>query len=224
MSLSVSLSIAISTDRESMVITDNTVYGTGGNPARNVLKLYFQGFKVDIDNVGTDLTIDSYDPATVTEWTSNYSIDGFYKFYYAAIPAYSALTTYAQYDAVYNGSTVYRSLVGSNTGHDTSNTSYWEVISSPATLANNKGESNESLNINTLVYLRVLSADSQYAYGNMISDGSVCTDCDQRELLLNYDLFSMWIAGMAIADAREEVLDGETIARKVQSRFIDCVQ
>jgi len=222
MSLTIDLSVSIASTRDSFTITDNTVYGTGDNPARNALKLYLSAYKMSYGNEATPLSVESYTPASVTDWGIEYTIDGWYKVYFAAFEQYNAGTTYNQYDAVYNGSVVYRSKVGSNLGQDTADITYWEVISDPASLANNKGESNESANINSLVYNRVFAANGQYTYGNLISDGSTCTDCDEAVLLAQYDLFDMWLSAMAVADAREEVLEGEEIARKIQSRYIDC--
>lgn len=222
MALTISLSASIASTRDSFTVPDGTVYGTGGNPARNELKIFLTAYKMNYANEATALTVETYDPETVEDWDIEYTIDGRYKICFAAFEEYGSGITYDQYDAIFNGDVVYRSLVGSNTGQDTADTSYWEIISDPSSLANNKGETNESLNINTLVYNRIFSANGQYTYGNLISDGSTCTDCDEAVILATYNLLALWLDGMAIADAREELLEGEELARKIQSRYISC--
>lgn len=221
MSLSINLSVAIASTRDSLTLTDGTAFTS---PARSAYYIYVDAFKMAYDNsVTSTLAVDNTAPHTVTSWQIEYTIDGWYKFYYAAIQAWAIGTTYAHYDAVYSGGNVYRSLRAANTGNDPTDITWWEQISDPAALANNKGESNESLNIDTLVYNRVFAADGQYAYDTFISDASTCTDCDEAVLLQKYNLFALWLDSIAIDDAREEVLDGELIARKIQSTFIDCI-
>jgi hypothetical protein len=175
------------------------------------------------DNSTTQLTTDNSLPNTVTSWSTTYDSDGWFKFYFAAIQAWNSGTTYAQYDAVYRSGSVYVSTQAGNLNHDPSNPTYWTLVSDPATLANNKGETNESLNIDSTVYQRVFSANGQYAFDLLVSKASTCTDCDQAALLQKYNLLAEWLDAIAIADAREEVLKGELIARKVQSVYIDCV-
>lgn len=221
MSLSIDLSVAIASTRDSFVLTDDTVFTS---PARSAYYIYVDAFKMAYDSsVTSTLAVDNTAPNTVTSWTIDYTIDGWYKMYYAAFQAWSVGTTYALYDAVFRTGNVYRSLQAGNVGHDPSDAAWWEVITDPAGLANNKGETNESVNIDSTVYNRVFSADGQFAYDTFISDASTCTDCDEAALLQKYNLFALWLDSIAIADAREEVLDGELIARRIQSTFIDCI-
>lgn len=221
--LDVTFSVAIDSSRTTITLTDDTVYG-GSNPARNALAVYLNAYKMNYDNEATTLTVTSDDssPLTDSEWSYSYDNgDGWYKHYYVAIPFYNSGTSYSQYDAVYSSGVVYRSLVNSNVGNSVSNTNYWEVISDPASLANNKDQSNESQNINSLVYQRVFTSNSQYAYGNLIREQCACTDCDEDELLQSYAIFSILVNGAVTCDERTEVLSGELICRKIQARFID---
>ncbi len=214
----ISLSASIASTRESWVLTDNSTF----DPVRSDYRVYIDAQKLDYQLTPTTLTVDSYDPATVDEWNIEYTVDGSYRVNYVIIPEYDVATQYNQYDAVWYGTTVYRSLVNSNTGNDPADTNYWEVITTPADLAANEGESNESLNIDSVQYLRVFAADSQYTYGNFISDSSTCTDCDQAEILAKYDLFSLLLRELEVCDQRSELIDGELIARKIESIYIDC--
>lgn len=219
MSLTISLSVAITSDRSTFTITDNTVYGTRSN-----YYVYIDASKVNYSNIGTTLTVDNSNPNAVTDWTIDYVSDGWYRMYYAAFQVYNIGTTYSKYDAVYKLGVVYRSLQNGNTGNDVANTAWWEVISDPASLAANKGESNQSNNIDTLVYQRVFGANGQFAFDNLVSGSTLCSDCDEAAVLAQYNLLALWLDDLSIADAREEVLQGELIARRIQSTYIDCVK
>ena len=216
MNLTIALSAAIASDRSTVTTTDDTVYGTRSN-----YYVYFNAYKMAYDNSATQLTTDNSLPNTVTSWSTTYDSDGWFKSYFAAFQAWSSGTTYAQYDAVYRSGSVYVSTQAGNLNHDPSNPTYWTLVSDPATLANNKGETNESLNIDSVVYQRVFSANGQYAFDLLVSKASTCTDCDQAALLQKYNLLAEWLDAIAIADAREEVLKGELIARRVQSVYVD---
>ena len=226
MALTIDLDLAISTDRKTATITDSTVYGTGGNPARSAVAVYLTAYKVDFEGNETALTVtsDDSDPQTDSVWTIALDVDGYYKFPFVIIPDYDGATTYDQYDAVYDSGTdaVYRSKVGSNTGNSVSNTSFWEAVSDPSDLANNKDTSTESGNITSQVYVRVLRMNGQYEFANRLSNMSLFMDNDDPDFSIqDYNLFAQWLDAAEVADSRSEVLDGELICRRIQSRFID---
>lgn len=218
MPLSISLSAAIDAGRTSWTLTDQTVFG-GSNPARNAYRVYVNAYKVDYQNGKEKLLVDNSSPDTTTEWTIPYTVDGHYQVAYVALLQYDVGTTYARNAAVWSGTSVYRSTVDGNVGQDVANTSFWELIQDPATLAFNKGESNESANIDSFVYNRVFVANGQFYFGKFISDACACSDCDQDEQLSEYNLLSMWIREAQIADQRTEVVDGEIICRRIQSKY-----
>lgn len=219
MSLTVILSAAIASDRSTFTITDVTVYGTRSN-----YYVYLGASKMNYSNIATALTVDNSLPHTVSSWSISYSNgDGWYRMYFVALQAYAGGTTYAKYDSVYSSGIVYRSLQAGNIGHSVSDTSWWEVISDVPSLAANKGESNESLNIDSLIYNRNFGANGQNAFDNLVSGSALCSDCDESALLARYNLLALWLDALSIADAREETLQGELIARRVQSSYIDCV-
>jgi hypothetical protein len=225
MALDVTLSITIDSDREGGNLSDGTTYGTGGNPARADLRVFATGYKVAVDLSEDALTLVSNtgDPETVSSYTFNIPADGYFKFLFVAVPEYAGGTPYALYDAATDTSTniVYRSLQAGNLGHAVSEVLWWEVISDPSSLASNYGEANESANIASLVYERVLTPNSEYTYANLIGENCACTDCDENELIPDYNIASLWLNGMIVADQRVETIKGETLARRFSSKFID---
>lgn len=227
MALTIALDLDIASTRTTATITDNTVYGVGGNPARSAVGVFLTGYKTDINSNETALVVagNNTDPETDTSWVITLSDeDGSYKFLFVIIPDYAGGTTYSQYQASFDPATnnVYRSLQNGNVGQSLSNTTYWELISDPSSLANNKDTSTESTNITSLVYLRVLSPNGQYEFANQLSEQCMCTDCDESEALNDYNIFAMWLDEIDIADSRSEVLKGELACRRIQSKFIDC--
>lgn len=230
MSYTISLSIAITTDRATATITDSTVFG-GSNPNRSAVRVFLSGNKQTVDNTvdyALTLTPNNTDPAVVSSWSWPYQdTDGWINFFYVIIKAaYAGGTSYNIYDAVYDSGTnlVYRSKANSNVGHSLSDTTWWELITDPSTLAANKGETNESLNIESTIYQRVLSYSAQYNYGNFISDASseCCGDCAESEAVTEYKLLSLLVNGLITADERTELPQGETIARRLSGIFGTC--
>jgi hypothetical protein len=218
--MTVELSAAIATTRESWTLTDDSTFT---DPVRSGCAVYVQSYKMDYNNNATELTTTGDDaaPETDSSWVITYDSDGWYKTYYVSIPDFNSATTYAIYDAVYSGGVVYRSKANSNTTDTLSDTTWWEVIEDPATLANNKGTTTESTNIDSTIYHRVFSANAQYEYGTRLSDLSHYTDNDDLEFSIgDYNLFAQWLDAIAIADSRTEVLDGELIARRIEAKFL----
>jgi hypothetical protein len=224
MALSIDLSASIASTRESFTITDGTTYG-GANAARADVGVFLTAYKVNSEGESTalDVTPDDDDPELTESWSIEYDVDGYYKIPFAIIPDFNSSSTYSEYDAVYDSASgnVYRSLSDSNTEDDLSNTTYWELISDPSSLAANKDTSTESTNITSQVYQRVFSANGQYHYANMLSAQGIRADSESLETLQGYNHWAMLLDQIAIADSRQEVEDGELIARYVESRFID---
>lgn len=226
MPLTIELSTAIASNRESWRLDDDTTYG-GSNPARADCLVFVKSFKMNYDNEETELTVtgNNSDPATDTSWTITYTVDGWYKTYFVIIDEeYDAEDTYEQYDAVHDGEgNVYRSKVGSNTGNALSDTDYWEPIDSDsvADLANNKDTATESANIVSTIYQSVFAADGQYEYGTFLSNQNPREQNDNPDVMRDYNIWAKMLDEIAIAHSRSEVLEGELIARRMQSQFID---
>lgn len=223
MALSPSLTISIAADVASATITDTTVYGAP-NADRADLRVFVKHYKVDTASIESALTLtsDTSDAQTDAVWTWTYDSDGYHKTYYVAIPEYSAATSYNIYDAVFDPATdlVYRSKSSGNVGQSLTDTNFYLPITDPASLAANYGEATESVNITSLVYTRVLTPLSQQAYGNLIGTNCACTDCDDDDIIPDYNIFSLWLNGAITADTRTEVLQGELICRRIESKFL----
>lgn len=191
------------------------------DPLRAAGAVHFSVSKVDYSGTEEELTVtsDDSDPATDSEWSIDYQGDGYYKARYAFIPTYSSGTTYALYDCVDSSGSVYRSKSAGNVGNAVANTTYWEPISDGASIADNKDEDNESANCDTTVYERTFTANGQYGYGNCVSLNSMHTESDDEDILTDYDLFSVLLNGAVTADERTEVLSGELICRRIESKF-----
>lgn len=221
-------SIDVTDDRETGTLQDDTVYGTGGNPARSAVRVFATGYKMASDNTVAEtltMTSNTGSATTVSAWDFPYSTDGWYKFPFVIIKeAYDVGDTYAIYDAVYDGSNaVYRSKQNGNVGNALGNTTYWELISDPSSLAENEGEATESTNIESVVYQRVLTVDSQYGYGTFLAeDGSACCgDCEDPSTVQTYKKLSLLVNAAINADIRLLFVEGEQICRKLQS-LLDC--
>jgi hypothetical protein len=227
MAYTILLEIAVENSRETAVITDSTVYG-GGNPARSAVRTYITGYKINSDNTVSEqltLTSNTDNPATQTEWEFPYGIDGWYQFLFVIIKdAYDSGTSYNIYDAVYDGSNnVYRSKQNANVGNALGNTTYWELITDPSDLANDVGEATESNNIESQIYQRILTVDSQYGYGNFLAgDGSACCgDCEDPSTVQTYKKLSLLVNAAIQCDIRTLLPEGEKICRKLQT-LLDC--
>lgn len=209
------------------LLTDETVYGTGGNPARAAGAVYLTGQKIKSDNTEDyALTIDSYDPELATTFTFEISKDGYNRFNFVFIPDYSGATAYVQYDAVYNDSDniVYRAL-GATTGNAPPNATYWEVISTPTDLIENVGTASASANIAYQVYERIIYPFSKQGFGTLCSNAALdcCSDCERGEDVLAYEQLGVYVDGMNIADQRGQYLQGEKIARDAQTALSRCL-
>jgi hypothetical protein len=225
MALDIELSVAVASDVETFVVTDDTTYGTGGNPARSAVGVFLNAYKMSYDNEATelDVTSDDTDPETDSEFTVDYDSDGWFKMYFVIIPDFNTSSTYSIYDAVFNptDNKVYRSKTNSNTEDTLTSTTYWEEITDPATLANNKDTATESTNITSTIYHRVLSANAQLEFGNALSNQNPRENDDDEESFREYLIWAKMLDEVSICDSRTEVLSGELICRRIESRFIN---
>lgn len=156
MANTVSLSTTVNTDTTA-TITDGTTFAS---PIRSGVGVFVNVYKVSALSVQTALVVTSNnsDPETDTTWTFPIEEDGWYQAYYVSVPDYAGGTTYDQYEASFDPSTnlVYRSKVDTNVGQSLANTTYWEPITDPASLAANEDTATESTNIDSLVYNKII--------------------------------------------------------------------
>src|SRR5690606_1396427 len=142
-------SVAIDIDRTTLTITDATSFV---DPVRGDVAVYFAAAKANVDNEETPITTSGDDPTTDSSWSFQYISDGWYKMRWIAVPNYDVAESYSRYDAVYSGGSVYRSKTDANVGQSVADTNYWEEVSDPTTLCDNKGTSTESQNCDTTIY------------------------------------------------------------------------
>jgi hypothetical protein len=224
MALEILLEItSITADRSEGLLTDNTVYG-----APEVVRadggVYVTGQKMKSDStVDSTLTLtgDTADPQLDSSWTFNIPKDGWFRFLYVWIPDYNGATTYAQYEAVQNAATsvVYRSLVAGNVGNALTDVNFWEVISDPGSLALNKGEANESANIESIVYSVVLIPNAEYEFANAISEASeeCCNVNCSLDDLFEYIRLMVMVDGCYVRSDRSQFAQAERIARRLEA-------
>lgn len=152
MANTVSLTTTVNTD-DTATITDATTFTS---PLRTAVGVFLNVYKVNHLSVKTALTAtpDDADPEVTASWDFDIDEDGWYLAYYVSIPDYAGGTTYALYDAAFDPTTglVYRSKQAGNIGQSLANTTYWEPITDPASLAANQDTATESANIDSLIY------------------------------------------------------------------------
>lgn len=211
---------AITSDRLTGTITDGSVYTS---PARTAIGVFLSGDKMThesiVDEVLT-ITGNDNDPETDNSWTFNIPKDGWVRFLFVAVPDYDAGATYALYDATFDPTTngAYRSKQAGNIGNALTDTSYWEAITLPASLALNEGEANESANIESAVYQIIPLPTSEYAFANAIALASTeGGDAEREQSVQLYELMAVLVDGAYIRSDRSEFSQGEKIARRIQS-------
>jgi len=225
------LSVGITADRTTATVIDGTVYG-GSEPARNLVLVFLTGDKRNADNTIASvltLTPNDTDPTIVSSWSYDYTStgDGWVNYFFVIISdIYDSGTTYDIYDAVYDSSTklVYRSKIDANLGNVLSDTNSWELITDPSSLALNKDQPNESLNISSIVYQRVLTFNSQYGYGNFVSENAsgCCGDCGDTEAVATYSLLSLLVNGAIQADYQTLLPQGQVIVERIAGILSTC--
>lgn len=174
--------LTFSADSETGTITDSTVYGTGGNPARNTLAVFLELWKMDKDSNETSITIDNTDPENVTSWDFDSSTDGWYRARVWIIPEFNILTAYTIGQVIYYPSTSTVYIVTANgTGNLPTNTSFF----SPTTF----NASSSANNITTeyqdyLVIERGLKCAGE-ATGKWYKNKN-CGNCDKIDLMAQF--------------------------------------
>jgi hypothetical protein len=223
MANTISLSWDVNLD-DTATLTDGTTFTS---PLRNAVGVFVKIFKVDSSSVQTEIanTGDTSDPETDQEFTITLTDDGWYQTYYVAVPDYDVLVTYAQYDAVFDPSTnyVYRSKSGSNIGQLVTNTTYFELITDPATLAANEGQTNESANIDSSVYNALLLNEVEDLFGDSgVASAKECScncdECSEAEQLFAF--VDAQREGALIHAGRQQFASAERCIRRLDE-FID---
>lgn len=213
---------SITADRTSGVLVDETTYSS---PARSATGLFVKGQKMNSDaTVDSTLTVsgDDSDAETDSEFTFDIPKDGWFRFLIVSVPDFDNSATYNIYDAVFNptDNKVYRSKQNTNTEDDLTNTTWWEEITDPATLASNEGEANESTNIDSLIYEPLLLPNGEYSFANVIAEASEEYLTSQNipdDDLESYSLLAVLVDGAYVHGDRTEMSQAERISRRLES-------
>lgn len=218
MANTVNLRVTVNTN-DTATITDLTDYA---NPARSGVGVFLKVYKVSYLSVkdARDLEPDSDDASLVTEWRFDLPKDGWHLIEYVAVPDYSSGTTYDQYDAVYDGNTnkVYRSKQPGNIGQSLVDTSYWEEIAEPATLAENKDTVTESANIDSLLYNKIiLNKVTNYRGDKAIEtaqEGASAVD-EPTESWWHFSIADAQMEAALVAEIRQQFAAAERYVRRM---------
>lgn len=116
---------------DSFVITDETVYGTGGNPNRNALANSLFVTKTDENGVRVLVQVvpDTSDPLTVSSWVVTSDKDGWYEKLLASVTKHTAGQSYASADIIlYYSGVFYKTKSAVPPSNDPPNATYYDVI------------------------------------------------------------------------------------------------
>jgi hypothetical protein len=213
---------SITADRTQGVLLDGTTYSS---PVRTGVGVFVKGQRMlSAVSVESTLTLvgNNTDPETDTQWTFNIPKDGWFRFLMVSVPDFNAATTYAIYEAVFQPSTdkVYRSKQNGNTTDTLTDTTWWEEMTDPATLASNEGEANESTNIDSLIYEPGIMPNSEYGFANEIADAAekyLTANHIPDNDLDQYTLLGVLVDGAYVKFDRSEMNMGERITRRLES-------
>lgn len=202
------------------VITDDTVYGTGGNPARADGVLYMTGEKLNYDSsVDYEIDIETYDPEIVTTFTFTIVKDGWNQYTIVFIPEYDNGATYALYDAVYESGVVYRATQAGFSGQTPPNSSYWEIISEPTSLAANDGTATESANIAFEIFNIIIYPFAKKLFGDSAENYAIqcCGTFKDVEEFTAYKELGAIVKALQASNTRSRYASGERISRYAAS-------
>ena len=217
--------ITVDTTENTVTVTDNSTYTS---PSRATCGVFLKLFKVDYagNRSALETTGDGSGGNDDAEWVADYASDGWYQLAYVAIPDW-AVTSYAIYDAVFRPSSgaVYRAkgAVSISVEADLDDTAEWEVITDPTSLCFNIGESNQSVNLNTITSIvvenAVLNALTLVAFGTQTGEAflEASSNYKRSEDVRLYELLGLAVDGMTIANNRAEYSLGEIFARRAIS-------
>lgn len=225
MANTVTLNFSTAADNTTATITDATTYTS---PTRATCGVFINVYKTDYEGAQTKLStiLDNSDANSTSTWTFNLDVDGWYQVYYFAPPDYASGTSYAKYAAVFDpgSQAVYRSKSNGNLGNSLSNTTYWEIISDPAILAENFGTSTASANTDSQVVNKIYSVNNQEIRDRYAVDiaSDLCADCSLDKDINLFEVYDLFVEGLNHAEEYSEFLQGERIARRAEALNSNC--
>lgn len=215
-------STSIAQDNTTVTYSDTTTYTS---PLRSAVGVFISVYKQSSDGSESLITstLDNVDPEITSSVVFDISQDGWYKIYQISVPDYNSGTSYSKYAAVFDAATdsVYISQSNGNIGQSLANPTYWVIQTNPSIIAKNKGLYNESTNIDSLVYNKVINVKTKEKRDifSVTAALECCTDCNRDKQVGKFELLDIFTVALEAADTYSEYLDGEKIARRAEALF-----
>lgn len=210
-------SLSFSTDADTATITDNTVYG-GANPARNITAVYLELWKMDKNGDDTPVVVSNALPETVTSWTFDSSLDGWYKARIYLIPEFDVLTSYDENDVVYYNGILYRA-VQTTLGNLPTNATYFAIIDLEDTAIDGNNVIAEYKDYLVIEHGKMCAAKATAAWYK----DKDCSNCNKQDLLASFlQKRGMVIAAEVFAYTLNLYNKAEDIARKLENACESC--
>jgi hypothetical protein len=210
-------------DGSTTQILDSTNYGSP-EVERNTKAVYLLAFKVDEELEETALTIETYDPETVTEWVVENTTDGHQKFVLLVVQIYQALEQYEANDVVFYNDLLYRNVSGGNlTGTTPGTDANWSAVTSAEVYAL-IDTAEEAPNLLLEVVQTVLTFAAQQCLGTIAAQhakencGGTCGDSRLKD---KFDELWTLIYVANIASTRGKYTEGERQMRMAET-YCDC--
>lgn len=212
---------------------DDTVYGAP-NLNRNQVAVFLTAYKVDIDQVESPLVVQGFDPEIATEFITENSLDGWYKYYFAIVENWLIGTTYSRYDLVWDTVTelFYEYVNATPTaGNAVTDTTYFAPVSDPTSKIANVGTATESGNLIYAIVQKIFDYATAACYVTLATRiakdncggdcGDGCDGCNSRESKLFKKIRSL-LTSMRLDEAQELWFAGERAARLAEKYCDDC--
>lgn len=209
----------VSADGTYSYLVDHTVYG-GANPLRTDLALAMKAYKVDESLVETAMTVATYTPTTVTQWTITNTIDGWVKFYVVLVNKYTTTVgpTSNLYDLVYDTTTSkYYTYISSTPAPSTvvTDPSRWSVNSDPTGVLRNIGLSNQTNNISYQILSSINTFQTEKCFNAVtvtLAREECDCGCDTTNTSRTSKLFSklfVLLTAAKVDDIQQKYIEGE---------------
>lgn len=201
---------AITADCGTITIDDNTTYG-GGELERVdvavVAYLYKPSWNADVETA--QVTLDTYVPESVTQWTATISVDGHYQLLQYVIELWDASTSYAIDDIVYESGSLWKSLTVNLNSTPSSNPSDWELFSDQL-------DTVETLpsTVTEGVTNFVVTCRSEKCYAKVVASVAStgkCGSCTEEELGKLYRRVDVLLQGVFVAAAQTRYNDADEL-------------
>lgn len=205
-------------------ITDATANYGGSNPARSAGAFYISGRKLNKDGTEDEaLVFTSYDQEVDTSFTFTIPKDGWHEFYGMFVRDYDNAYAYSQYELAYQTDEVVYRALQATTGNAPPNATYWEVVSSPTSVIDNVGASNESPNLEYQIYNRIIYPNAKTFSGTTAAAAALecCGDCERSEDVLLYEQAGANVDALNNYDTRGQYALGEELARNSDELIAD---